>query len=185
MGVWSLGRVLAASALVAGVATSASIAVARDKPRVATDSPRQAHANEVSGAIRTLVAADAGFGGLWVDQAKRTHVAVTPQAIDRIRRLLDARFKGEYVLQSRSVTYRQLEARMARVTREIPALRRAGLDLLEWGPDEIRGTLRVSIRGYSPARAALAHRLLGADVIVERAAAGGGSDTLFGGNAQG
>lgn len=138
--------------------------------------PAQIHANQVSEDIQNLVAKSPGYGGLWVDKTGLTHVAVTPSEATRVNAILNDRFKNDFVLEQRAVTYRQLEARRDRVNQLMPALRSAGLDLLEWGPDEVHGTLWVSLKHYSPDKATRVRQMLGDDVIVEQAMAGGADD---------
>lgn len=141
--------------------------------------PAQAHANQVSEDILDLVSGRPGFGGLWVDKAGVTHVGVTPAEAGQFKSALSDRFAGEFVLEQRGATYRDLEARRDRVTHMLPELKAAGLDLLEWGPDEVNGTLWVSLRQYSAEKAAAVRRLLGADVVVKQALATGDSSELF------
>jgi hypothetical protein len=141
--------------------------------------PSQTRANQVSEDILDLVSSRPGFGGLWVDKAALTHVAVTPAEFAAFEALLGERFKGEFVLERRSVTYRELEVRRDRVSQLMPELKAAGLDLLEWGPDETHGTVWVSLRKYTPDKAAKVRQLLGDDVIVEQAQATGGADDLL------
>lgn len=194
----AVNRFLACILLLAGLALAAPLAYGQDNARgtsratLPTPSgkvtgnplpdptlPAQVRANQVSEDILNLVSGNPGFGGLWVDKSGLTHVAVTPSESAGVLALIGERFKREFVLEQRTVTYRELQARRDHASQELPALRAAGLDLLEWGPDEIHGVLWVTLKNYTPEKAGIVRQMLGSDVVVEQAKATGGADDLL------
>lgn len=141
--------------------------------------PQQARANEVCQAVAAAVSGMGGYGGIWVDGAGKTHVAMQHGTAVAVAKALTGRFTGEYVVQEVKFSYNDLAARRDSITAKYATLKTRGLDLLEWGPDEPHNTVWISLTNYSVAKAKLAHTLLGADVIVEQAMTAGGPNDLF------
>lgn len=92
---------------------------------------------------------------------------------------LGERFKDEYVIETVKYSYRDLVVRRDAISPQVSSLKKQGLDLMEWGPDEAHNTVRIALLGYTPGKAALAKKILGADIIVTPSMATGGANELF------
>lgn len=142
---------------------------------------KQARSNEVTGAVGAIVRDMPGFGGIWVDEAGLTHVAVQYGKACEVSKALGGRFKGDYVIEEAKFSYGDLVSRRNSISEQIGALKTQGLDLLEWGPDEKNNTVWISLRNYTAEKADSARTLLGADIIVKPAMAAGDANDLFSG----
>lgn len=141
--------------------------------------PEQARANEVSGAIAERASSVPGYGGIWVDETGITHVAVAGTSDTGVTRAIGDDFGGEYVTEQVESSYDDLLARRDAISTRIPDLKKQGLDLLEWGPDEKNNSIWISLRNYTLAKAELARNILGNDVLVEPAMAPGDERDLY------
>lgn len=139
----------------------------------------EAKANEVSSTINDAVSKLPGFGGIWVDEAGITHIITLPGSADDTLAAIGDRFAGQYVVEDGENTYGDLVARRNSISGMIGELKRQGLDMLEWGPDEQQNTMWISLIKYTPEKADLARKLLGQDIVVEQAMTDGGPDDLF------
>ncbi len=169
----------------AGGATTAEGGVSGGKrfaglpPTSDPSSKAEARVNEVSNAIFDDVSGLPGYGGVWVDHNGLTHVAFQHDEVQSVDNALHAKYAGEYVVDQHKFTYAELIARRDEVTTRLGELRRAGLDPLDWGPDEQNDTIWLSLRNFTPEAADKARTLLGEDVRIEPSPTNGGIDDLF------
>src|SRR5919205_2130874 len=105
-------------------------------------------ANEESNAIATIVSAMPGFGGIWVDEAGITHVAVQHGKARDFAKALEERPKEGHVLDEVEFSHRDLVSRVDFIAEHWGRLKRQGLNLLEWGPDDKNKTVWISLRDY-------------------------------------
>jgi hypothetical protein len=140
-----------------------------------------ARANEESNAIAAIVSGMPGFGGIWVDEARITHVAVQHGTAEDFAHALRERPKDQHVLEEVNFSYNDLVARGNSISGQIGTLKAQGLDLLEWGPDEKNNAVWISLRNYTEEKADLAREVLGGDILVKPAAVAGDEDDLFSG----
>ena len=136
-------------------------------------------ANAESNAIAAIVSEMPGFGGIWVDEAGITHVAVQHGKAGDFANALQKRPKGEHVLEEVDSSYNDLVSRRNSILEQIGTLKTQGLDLLEWGPDEKNNAVWVSLRNYTKEKANLARKVLGEDIIVRPATVAGDENDLF------
>ena len=136
-------------------------------------------ANAESNAIAAIVSEMPGFGGIWVDEAGITHVAVQHGKAGDFANALQKRPKGEHVLEEVDSSYNDLVSRRNSILEQIGTLKTQGLDLLEWGPDEKNNAVWVSLRNYTKEKANLARKVLGEDIIVSPATVAGDENDLF------
>jgi hypothetical protein len=151
-------------------------------PPVALPDPTtdtETRANEESNAIAAIVSEMPGFGGIWVDEAGLSHVAVQHGKAEDFAKALAKRPKGEHVLHEASYSYSDLVSRQNSIAEQIGTLKTEGLDLLEWGPDEKNNTVWISLRNYTDEKAKLAREVLGRDVIVKPATVAGDKNDLL------
>lgn len=139
----------------------------------------ETRANEESNAIAAIVSDMPGFGGIWVDEAGTTHVAVQHGTAEDFANALDERPKGEHVLEEVNFSYNDLVSRRNSISEQIGTLKTQGLDLLEWGPDEKNNAVWISLRNYTEEKANLARKVLGEDIIVKPATVAGDENDLF------
>ena len=137
--------------------------------------------NEESNAIAAIVSGIQGFGGIWVDEAGITHVAVQHGKAGDFANALEGRPKGEHVLDEVDFSYNDLVSRGNSISEQLGTLKTHGLDLLEWGPDEKNNTVWISLRNYTEEKAHLARKVLGEDIIVRPATVAGDENDLFSG----
>jgi hypothetical protein len=136
-------------------------------------------ANAESNAIAAIVSEMPGFGGISVDEAGITHVAVQHGKAGDFANALQKRPKGEHVLEEVDSSYNDLVSRRNSILEQIGTLKTQGLDLLEWGPDEKNNAVWVSLRNYTKEKANLARKVLGEDIIVSPATVAGDENDLF------
>jgi hypothetical protein len=136
-------------------------------------------ANEESEAIAAIVSEMSGFGGIWVDEAGITHVAVQHGKARDFAKALKERPKGGHILYEVEFSYKDLVSHVNSISRQMETLKTHGLDLLEWGPDEKNNTVWISLRVYTEEKAALAREVLGEDIIVRPATVAGDENDLF------
>ena len=105
--------------------------------------PPRMSANAVSGGISELVSRLPGFGGLWVDDAGLTHLAVQSDHAPEIIHVLGRQFHDEYVLDIVDHSYSDLVARRDAITAQIDSLGIQGLELVQWGQDEAHNTVWI------------------------------------------
>jgi hypothetical protein len=146
-------------------------------PDPATD--EETRVNEESNAIAAIVSGMQGFGGIWVDEAGITHVAVQHGKAGDFADALEGRPKGEHVLDEVDFSYNELVSRGNSISEQMGTLKTQGLDLLEWGPDEKNNTVWISLRNYTEEKANLARKVLGEDIIVRPATVAGDENDLF------
>ena len=120
-----------------------------------------------------------GFGGIWVDEAGITHVAVQHGKARDFAKALEERPKEGHVLDEVEFSYRDLVSRVDFIAEHWGRLKRQGLNLLEWGPDEKNNTVWISLRDYTEKKADLARQVLGENINVRPAAVGGDKSDLF------
>ncbi|AIY01243.1 hypothetical protein ART_1644 [Arthrobacter sp. PAMC 25486] len=142
-------------------------------------SPDEAKANKVSGEIGEIMSGLDGFAGCWVDDNSLVHLAVQQGYSDEIEGHLGERFKGEVVVVEVKHSYKDLVARRDSISAQIDSLAKQGLVLMEWGPDEVHNTVWISLGDYTEAKAELARKLLGNDVVVKPSLTAGGINDLF------
>ena len=142
-------------------------------------SPDETTANAVSGAVGDITSGLDGFAGLWVDGNGLVRLAVQQGHANDVKGILGDRFKGEVVVVEVQRSYRDLVARRDSISTQIERLAKQGLSLMEWGPDEEHNTVWISLIGYTEAKAELARKLLGQDIVVKPSMTGGGPNDLF------
>ena len=135
--------------------------------------------NEESNAIAAIVSGMQGFGGIWVDEAGITHVAVQNGKAADFANALEGRPTGEHVLDEVNYSYNDLVSHGNSISEQMGTLKTHGLDLLEWGPDEKNNTVWISLRNYTEEKANLARKVLGEDIIVRPATVAGDENDLF------
>ena len=140
---------------------------------------KENRANAESKAIAAIVSEMPGFGGIWVDEAGITHVAVQHGKAGDFANALKMRPKGEHVLEEVDSSYNDLVSRQNSLSEQIETLKTQGLDLLEWGPDEKNNAVWISLRNYTEEKANLARKVLGEDIIVRPATVAGDENDLF------
>jgi hypothetical protein len=136
-------------------------------------------ANEESNAIAAIVSEMPGFGGIWVDKAGITHVAVQHGKTRDFAKALEERPRGEHVLDEVDFSYDDLALRAKSISKHMGVLKALGLNLLEWGPDEKKNTVWITLRDYSEEKAARARKILGEDILVSAATVAGDENDLF------
>lgn len=136
-------------------------------------------ANEESNSIAAIVSEMPGFGGIWVDEAGMTHVAVQHGKTRDFAKALEERPRGEHVLDEVEFSFSDLALRANSISKNMGVLKALGLSLLEWGPDEKNNTVWVSLRDYTEEGADLARKVLGEDINVSPATVAGDENDLF------
>jgi hypothetical protein len=146
-------------------------------PDPATDEENRA--NEESNAIAAIVSGMPGFGGIWVDAAGITHVAVQHGKAQDFAKALEERPMGEHVIDEVEFSYNDLVSRTNSISEQMGTLKTHGLYLLEWGPDEKNNTVWISLRDYTEEKADLAREVLGEDINVRPATVESDENDLF------
>lgn len=141
--------------------------------------PGEAKANEVSGAIGEIISGLDGFAGRWVDCTGLVHLAVQHGYSDEIKAILGDHFTGEFVVVEVQHSYKDLVERRDTISAQIDSLAKQDLLVMEWGPDEVHNTVRISLVNYTAAKAEQARGLLGQDIVVEPSMTSGGTNDLF------
>ncbi|MFC7848661.1 hypothetical protein ACFUTU_09320 [Arthrobacter sp. NPDC057388] len=136
-------------------------------------------ANEESNAIAAIVSEMPGFGGIWVDKAGITHVAVQHGKTRDFAKALEEHPTGQHVLDEVEFSYNDLASRVNSISKHMGVLKALGLNLLEWGPDEKKNTVWISLRDYSEEKAARARKILGEDILVSAATVAADKNDLF------
>lgn len=141
--------------------------------------PQASAVYTVSGAVGTAVWGLPGFAGVWVDESGMILVAMQQGHQGEVADAMGNSFQGQYVVQGVVKSYADLVAGRDAISALVAALKLRGLELTQWGPDEVHNTVQVSIRGYTREKAALAREILGDDVIVTADTTEGGIKDLF------
>lgn len=139
----------------------------------------QRRANEVSEAILDAVSGLRGYGGMWIDSSGLTHVAAQSAWVEAIRSTIGQQFEGEFTVDVVDYSYADLVARRDAISLALPELEAQGPDVVDWGPDEARNSIWVSLRSVSDENVRLVRAALGKDVSIEQALTTGGKEDLF------
>ena len=113
-------------------------------------------ANEESDAIAAIVSEMPGFGGIWVDEAGITHVAVQHGKARDFVKALEERPKGEHVLDKVEFSYKDLVSHVNSISGQMERSRR--MAWICWNGARTRNTARCgSPCGTTPRRRPLWH----------------------------